>query len=164
MQLTNWKTLMGGLVLASAVALPGGAFADEHHGQHGGGDHGKGHHMQEMFDRMAEKLDLTEEQRAQLKTKREAHHDALKSLKKQKHELRDEIRTALDSGADQTKLDGLAAQLGAVELRMMQQHHQMHKELESVLTDEQKAKMEQMRSEHQERRMKRREERSATKQ
>ena len=163
MQLTNWKTLMGSLILASAVALPGAAFAGDHHGHHGDDHHGKGHHMQEMFDRMAEKLELTEAQKAQVKAKREAHHDALKSLKKQKRELRDEIRTALDSGADQTKLDGLAAQLGAVELRMMQQHHQMHKELESILTDEQKAKMEQMRKEHRERRMERHEGRSTTK-
>lgn len=160
MQLTNWKTLMGSLILASAVALPGAAFAGDHHGRQGGEHHGKGHHMQEMFDRMAEKLELTEAQKAQLKAKRETHHDALKSLKEQKHKLRDEIREALDSGADQTKLDGLAAQLGAVELRMMQQHHQMHKELEAVLSDEQKAKWEQMRKEHKERRMERRERRT----
>lgn len=147
MQSTNWKALAGGLMLAATVALPGTLLAADHHD--------KGHHGHEMLERMAEKLDLTEAQKAQLKAKREAQRDDWESLKKQKRELRDEIRTALDSGADQTKLDRLAGQLGAVELKMMQQKHQMHQDLEAILTDEQKAKLEQWHSERKERHMQR---------
>ncbi|MFI2810541.1 MULTISPECIES: Spy/CpxP family protein refolding chaperone [Microbulbifer] len=155
MQRSNWKKFAGSLVLASAVAVPGITLAGDH-----GNHHGKGHHHQEMFDRMADKLELTEGQRAQLEANREAGREKRRELRKEMHELRSQVREALDSGADQATLDSLAAKLGALEIKKMQQRHERHEQFQAILTDEQKAKLEQMHSERKERWKERRKQRT----
>lgn len=149
----NWNAMAGSLVLAAALAAPGVSMA------FGGEEHGPRHHKHKMFERMAEKLDLTEGQKAQLKADRDASRDAHMAQRKEMHELREQLREAIDSGADQATLDKLSAELGRQEVAQMQQRRQMQEQFESILTDEQKAKLEELKSERKERWQKRREER-----
>ena len=151
--MTSWKVMTGTMALAAVLAAPGMSVAFS------GGEHGPRHHKYQMFERMAEKLELTEGQKAQLKANRDASRESRMAGRKEMHELRDQLREAIDSGADQAALDQLSMELGRLEVARMQQRQQMQAQFESILTDEQKIKLEQMKSERKERWQKRRAER-----
>lgn len=150
----NWKAMTAGLMLAATLAVPGMTLAQNddfespvvikrvgHHGHHG-------HHF---FERMAQELDLTEGQKAQLKANREANKGVRKASREQRRELHKQIREALNSGADQATLDSLGAELGKLEIAKMQQMRERHQQFEAILTEEQKAKLEELKAERKER-------------
>lgn len=143
--MNKWKAMAGSLVLAGALAVPGITLAQDdmeppmpmehcHHGGH-------------FFERMADELDLTEGQKAQLKANREANREAHKAQREQMRQLHKQLREAIESGADQATLDNLGAQLGKLQVAKMQQMYTMQQQFEAMLTDEQKAKLEQLKSE-----------------
>lgn len=159
--MNKWKALAGSLVLGSTLATSGMVLAfpdgDEGHRGHKG-HHGGGHHKERMYEHLAEKLDLTEGQKAQLKADREAGKEARKAARKEMHEARQQLREAVESGADQATLDTLGAKIGELEVQRAQRMQQRRAQFESILTDEQKAKMEEMKAErkaHFEKRMER---------
>lgn len=162
----NWKAIAAGVALAGALAVPGMALAQAgddseprmYRGHHGHHDHRgpKGGHF---FGRMAEKLDLTEGQKAQLKANREANKADRQASREKMRELHKQIREAIDSGADQATLDGLGAELGKLQVAKMQQFQEQRQQFEAILTDEQKARLEEMKAERKARWKERREER-----
>ena len=149
----NWKVVTGTMALAAVLAAPGMSVAFS------GGEHGPRHHKHQMFERMAEKLELTEGQKAQLKANREAGRESRMAERKEMRELRDQLREAVDSEADQATLDQLSVELGRLKVAEMQRRKKMQEQFEAILTDEQKAKLEQMKSERKERWQERRAER-----
>ncbi|QKX18746.1 Spy/CpxP family protein refolding chaperone [Microbulbifer sp. YPW1] len=155
--MNKWKALAGSLVLGSALTTSGMvlAFPDEHQGHRGHKGHHGGHHKERMFEHLAEKLDLTEGQKAQLKANREASKEARKAQREEWHALRKQLREAIESGADQATLDSLGAELGKLEVQKMQRMHEKQVQFESILTDEQKAKLAEMKAERMERHEKR---------
>lgn len=66
---------------------------------------------------MARKLELTEGQKAQLKANRDSNSESRNAQRQQLQELRKEIYTALESGADQATLDQLGAELGKLQVQ-----------------------------------------------
>ena len=149
--MNKWKALAGTLILGSALTTSGMvmAFPDGDHGRgHHNGEHRKGgHHKERMFERLAEELELTEGQKAQMKADREAGKEARKADRQAMRDLRKQLREAIDSGADQATLDNLGAQLGKLEVAKMQHMHQKRQQFEAILTDEQKAKLEELKAE-----------------
>ncbi len=149
----NWKAMAGSLVLAGVLAVPATILAQEdnfeppmmfkHHGHHGG----------HFFEHMADELDLTEGQKAQLEANRDATREAHKAQRQQIRELHKQLREAIESGADQATLDSLGSELGKLQVAKMQQMHKQREQFEAILTDEQKAKLEQLKRERKERRM-----------
>jgi len=155
--MNKWKALAGSAILSSALIAPGMVMAFP------GGDHGPGHHKERMFEHLAEKLDLTEGQKAQLKANREANREARKADREELHAVRQQLQDAIESGADQATLDTLGAKLGQMEVARMQRMHDKWVQFESILTDEQKAKLEELKAErkaHHKERMKRWQERN----
>lgn len=156
----NWKAMAGSLVLAGALAAPGMSMA------FGGGDHHQGpHHFKHgMLERMADELDLTEGQKAQLKANRDANREARKAQRDKWREVHGKLREAIQSGADQATLDRLGAELGRLQVEKMQAMHEQRQQFETILTEEQKAKLEQMKADRkarwQERRKRRAERRN----
>ncbi|WP_193164546.1 Spy/CpxP family protein refolding chaperone [Microbulbifer hainanensis] len=144
----NWRAIAGSVVLAGALVAPGLSMA---FGPDDRGPGGPGHFREHMFERMADKLDLTEGQKAQLKANMEANREAHKAQREQMHELHKQLREAIESGADQATLDKLGAQLGKLEVAKMQEMQKMHEQFEAILTDEQKAKLKEMKAQHMER-------------
>ncbi|WP_237065665.1 Spy/CpxP family protein refolding chaperone [Microbulbifer guangxiensis] len=143
MKTTGLKKLAGSALLATLLAAPMATLADHHKGQ---GEGLKEEHHERMLERMAERLELTEGQKAQLKVNHEANREQRMAQRQEMRQLRQQIREAIDSGADQATLDRLGAQLGQLQVSQMQDRHRRHQELESILTDEQKAKLEEMKS------------------
>lgn len=155
----NWKAMLGSLALAGALATaPGLVAADEDREHH----HFRWHpfsHMHKDFDRLADKLELRDEQKAQLKEMHKAHKEEFKALSEESRKLHRQIHEAIKSGADQATLDSLGAQWGKVHVARMQMAHKHYREFEGTLSAEQKAKLEQMKAERMEKRRERREER-----
>lgn len=139
----NWKKAIACLGFAAVVSVPTLSIAGEFsHGHKDGHGHGhKAHMMEQRFDKMAEQLALTEGQKAQIQADREASRNEHKVLRQQAHELREEIRVAIQEGAEQSALDSYAAELGKLEIRKMQQRVDSHQQFLAVLTDEQKAEL-----------------------
>ncbi|WP_346836908.1 Spy/CpxP family protein refolding chaperone [Microbulbifer sp. SAOS-129_SWC] len=143
----QWKVIAGSVVLAGVMAAPVAVLAQDgdkppmrmwHHGMQGG----------HFFERMADELNLTEGQKAQLKANREANRAAAESQREEMRKLHQQLREALDSGADQATLDSLGAKLGKLEVARMQEMQKMRQQFDAILTDEQKAKLKQRKAEH----------------
>ncbi|MFV8781845.1 Spy/CpxP family protein refolding chaperone [Microbulbifer sp. SA54] len=141
-----WKALAGSAILSGALVAPGMVMAYPDH------DHGPGHHKHRMLEHMADELDLTEGQRAQLKANRDANKASRAAAREEMHALRKQLMEAIDGGGDQATLDSLGAKLGQLEVAKMQRMHEQRVQLESILTDEQKAKLEEMKAKHEARR------------
>lgn len=137
--MNKWKTTMSGLALAGALAVPAATLAQDDFRPHH-----RGHHF---IEHMAEELELTEGQVAQLKANREANRDARKAQRKQMRELHKQLREAIESGADQATLDELGVQLGQLHVAKMQEMQQMRQQFEAILTEEQKAGLKQLKAE-----------------
>ena len=132
------------LVMAIAVAVPiaiaqskDGGAKKEHHGMRGG-------------DRMAgaffHNLDLTDAQKAQMKQIRESHSQTLRPLMDQIHAKRQELRQASEGGTfNETLVTQKLNEIAPLEAKLMGERFRTHQEMLSVLTAEQKAKLEQSR-------------------
>lgn len=140
----NWKLAVSSLALAGVLVFPAATMA------YGGGE---GHHKR-GFEHIARELQLTEGQKAQLKANRDGTREARKAQREQMNELRKQIHTAIESGADQATVDQLGAELGKLKVQQMQNHYQMRQQFEAILTEEQKAKFEELKAERKEHRMK----------
>jgi len=140
----NWKLAVSSLALAGVLVFPAVTMA------YGGGE---GHHKR-AYEHIARELQLTEGQKAQLKANRDGTREARKAQREQMNELRKQIHTAIESGADQAAVDQLGAELGKLKVQQMQNHYQMRQQFEEILTEEQKAKFEELKAERKEHRMK----------
>jgi protein CpxP len=102
-------------------------------------------------DRMAgaffRNLDLTDAQKTQMKQIRESHGQTLRPLMEQIRAKRKELRDANSGG---TFNEALAAQklseIAPLEAKLMGEEFRTHQEMLSVLTAEQKTKLDQLRS------------------
>lgn len=134
---TTWAAAVG-----LALAVAGGstmAVAGE-----GGRTHGRGGHGFRGFHG----LDLTEEQRTQAKAIFEEQRKASEPQRAQMRELRQQMREQLDSGkADATAIGQLAIQTHAIGQQLREARERGHERFLAILTPEQKAKLEQMKSE-----------------
>lgn len=130
--------LSGTLVFAAGQA---DGNAGDFHGRHG--HHGHRGHME---GRLAAKLNLTDTQKAQLKSQREAFHAANQAFFDQVKATRKEARAAKQAN-DTAKLDSLKATIESQRAQMKQLRQQQHEQFLSVLTPDQKAQLEQMKAE-----------------
>lgn len=119
------------------------------HGQHGG--FGKGGHRGGrggMRGMMFRGVDLTEDQKAKIKTISESFRERTKSLHQELRAKRQELRQAGESG---TFNEALATQklteTAGLQAKLMGERFKMRQEMQAVLTAEQKAQIEQKRAE-----------------
>ena len=126
----------------------------ERHGGKGWDDHGQRGERGERGHRggrdgmMFRGINLTEDQKAKIKTISESFRARTESLHQELRAKRQELRQANDSG---TFNETLAAQklteTAGLEAKLMGERFKMRQEMQAVLTAEQKAQIEQKRSE-----------------
>jgi protein CpxP len=105
------------------------------------------------FDRMAEALDLTPEQREQIKAIRAAEQDKVAPLKEQLRKGREQLRVAAEQQPfDEAAVRALAADQAEIRTEMIVSHARVKNQIHALLTPEQREKAEQMRSSMKERR------------
>ena len=159
------KIVLAAIILAIVVAIPVAmaqsegksgrqGFAGKFHGRRGFGG-GEG--------RMFRGLDLTDAQKAQLKQIRESHSANIKALREQIHTTMKGLHQA-NQGAtfDEALVSQKLAQVAPLRAKLMGEEFKIRQESLSVLTAEQKAKMEQMREQFKSKRAERHAKKSAT--
>ena len=153
--MNKWKALAGSLIIGGALTTSGlvMAFPDGDHGPRG--HHKGGFHQEQMFDRLADELDLTEGQIAQLEANREAGKENRKADRKAMREVHKQLREAIESGADQAALDTLAVKLGQLKVKKFQRIHEQRAQFESILTPEQKTRLDELKAKREARHEKR---------
>ena len=91
-------------------------------------------------------LDLTDAQKAQMKSIRESHDQSIRPLMEQIRAKRQEIRQANEGGTfNEALVTQKLTEIAPLEAKMMGEQFRLHQEMLSVLTAEQKAKLEQSR-------------------
>ena len=139
----------GAAVLALGLAGVGLA-ADEGAGRGEGFGHRGMHGGRHGGDFRA--LNLTDDQKAQLKSMREQQREAMKPVFEQQRALREQIRAALESAKpDATRIGQLEIQSHQLRLQMKAEHEKAMAAFANVLTPEQKAQWEKMRQERKQR-------------
>ncbi|MCH9691837.1 MAG: hypothetical protein K0U59_07220 [Gammaproteobacteria bacterium] len=96
--------------------------------------------------RFADRLELDENQQAQLKLYREAILESCNADRKQAKALRKRLRRAISSGADRNLLDDIGAELGHLEVTRAETKYLLRQEFQAVLTGEQKVLLKQLRA------------------
>lgn len=137
-------------VMALAIAVPIAiAQSKEAGGQRQRHAEGREHGMRgggRMAGASFRNLDLTDAQKAQMKQIRESHSQSLRPLMEQIRAKRQEIRQASESGTfNEALVTQKLSEIAPLEAKLMGERSRLHQETLSVLTAEQKAKLEQSR-------------------
>ena len=91
-------------------------------------------------------LDLTDAQKAQMKSIRESHAQSVRPLAEQIRAKRKEIREASAGGTfNESLVAQKLSEIAPLEAKLMGERSRLHQEMLSVLTAEQKSKLEQAR-------------------
>ncbi|PWQ96161.1 Spy/CpxP family protein refolding chaperone [Leucothrix arctica] len=144
-------------LLASTLGLGAtAAQADNHdsgkkgqgHAKHEGGKHQSkksGKRGGNMMKRMTEKLSLTEDQQAQIKTLRESQKELSQALRAEKKALYTEIKALDTTSADyDSEVAALADKKAMVDRKAFIQRSTARQQFEAVLTAEQRVTMKEM--------------------
>jgi Spy/CpxP family protein refolding chaperone len=139
--------LAGSIAVAQSVKTDQGTDRGNGQRKHGDGQrgHGRGERGgREMGGGIFKQLNLTDDQKAKMKQIRESFAVANKPLREQLRAKRQELRQANEGG---TFNEALATQklteLAALQAKMMGAEFTLHQQMQSILTAEQKAQLEQ---------------------
>jgi Spy/CpxP family protein refolding chaperone len=92
-----------------------------------------------FFQRIAQRLNLTDDQKAQIKTILRSEKDTLKPLLGQLHSARENLRAAIRaSNANETTVRAAAARVAAVEADLAVERMKIYGKIAPILTDEQR--------------------------
>ena len=148
------KSVAAALVLAVAIAVPvvlaqttddGGRKGRRDHAGHFGKRHGMG--------RLFSQLDLTDAQKAQIKQIHQNSRQELRPLAEEIRAKRQEIRQAQSAGTvDEALIRQKLTEIAPLEAKLMAERARIHEQTLSVLTAEQRTKLEQLREQFKSRR------------
>ncbi len=142
---TNFRSLavaLLALVLCGAATLSYAQQSDQTGAAAGWGGHRHGH-----MGYLAKQLNLTDAQKAQIKTMMQAQRATLRPLMQQMAQNRLAMLNATASGAfDQAKVQAIATQQSQITAQLAVQKASLHSQIyNTVLTADQKAKADQLR-------------------
>jgi Spy/CpxP family protein refolding chaperone len=113
---------------------------------------GMGPHMMGF---MAKKLNLTDDQKTQMKAVFEKEHPTIKPLMQQQRQIDLQLRQYVEGTFDQAKVQALAAQKAQIQAQLTVQETRIHNELYQLLTPDQQSQLKQMEAQHEARRQQR---------
>lgn len=141
---------LSAIALAASIAVAQSVKTDQGNGQKTRGDWQRGrgerknHGWGGMQGAFLHRLNLTDDQKAKMKQIRESFGERNKPLREQLRAKRQELRQANDGG---TFNEALATQklteMAGLQAKLMGEEFKLHQEMQSVLTAEQKAQLEQ---------------------
>jgi len=112
---------------------------------HGFGMHG------EMMGFFARKLNLTDDQKTQMKAIVEKEHPAMKALHQQERQIDQQLRQYVEGTYDEAKVQAIAAQKAQIEVQMTVAETRIHNQMYQILNADQKAQLKQMQADHESR-------------
>ncbi len=135
------KILLVTLLSAGLIAAGGTALAHKGGGWRGG----EGPRMERMMERMAERLELDEEQRASIQAIIEQNRPAMQEHRRAMRENRQALHELMRGGtADEPTVRSLAEAQGDLTAEMIVERALMMQSIREVLTPEQQARAERM--------------------
>ena len=146
------KALLAGVLIVSSLGLVGTATAKQYSdrsdcergGQHMGASYKQGHKGFNL-DRMARKLDLGDDQRAQIETIMEASKQQMSEQRDKMQALREQLRTlTMQSPLDEAALRSVADARGDLQADMIVLRAQQRARINAVLTEAQRAELQEM--------------------
>lgn len=147
-KLNRTKAILLSSILAIAVAVPiavaqttdNGGGKGRAHWQH------RGRRGGDFGGRMFRGLDLTDAQKAQMKQIRENHHQTVQPLMQELRAKRQELRQASEAGSFNESLAAQKlAEIAPLQAKLMGEQFKLHQDMLSVLTPEQKTKLDERR-------------------
>jgi periplasmic protein CpxP/Spy len=148
------KSIQYRLLIAAMAVLLGSAIAKSQtatdapppqpmHGYaHGMGM--EGHHM----GFLAKQLNLTDDQKAQMKAIMQKEHPTMKPLFQQEHQINQQLRAYVEGSYDEAKVRALATQKAQLDVEKTVAETRVHNQLYQLLTADQQAKLKQIEANH----------------
>jgi periplasmic protein CpxP/Spy len=93
-------------------------------------------------------LNLTDDQKAQMKTIMQKAHPAMKPLFEQSHQIELQLHQYAEGNYDDAKVRALAAQKAQIETEMTVQHTKIHNQMYQLLTADQQSKLKELEAQH----------------
>jgi Spy/CpxP family protein refolding chaperone len=145
------KSFHSRLLIAALAVLMGTAMAQSQTSadapppqpMHGHG-HGMGMGMDGHMGFFAKQLNLTDDQKAQMKAILQKEHPAMKPLFEQQHQIDVQLRQYVEGSFDQAKVQALAAQKAEIQAQMTVAETRVHNQLYQLLTADQQSQLKQM--------------------
>ena len=112
-----------------------------------------GHHFRMDTDSptamfLLHKLNLTDEQKAQMHAIMKKEHPAMQPLFQQQHDLDVQLRQYVEGPYDEAKVQALAQQKAQVEAQLTVAQTRVHNQLYALLTPEQQSQLKELEAQH----------------
>ena len=101
---------------------------------------GMGPHMEFL----SKKLNLTDEQKAQMKAIMQKEHPTLHPLMQQQHQLDLQLRQYAEGGFDEAQVRALATKKAQIQTQLTVEETRIHNEMYQMLTSDQQSQLKQM--------------------
>jgi Spy/CpxP family protein refolding chaperone len=101
-----------------------------------------------MMGFFAKQLNLTDEQKTQMKAIMQKEHPAVKPLMQQGHQIDQQLRQYVEGTYDAAKVQALAAQKAQIQVQLTVAETRIHNELYQTLTADQQSQFKQMEANH----------------
>ena len=112
-------------------------------------DHGHGFGMEgHRMGFFGKALNLTDEQKAQMKTIMQKEHPAMKPLFQQQRQIDQQLRQYVQGPYDEAKVRALATQKAQVQIELTVAETRVHNQMYQLLTPDQQSKMKEMEANH----------------
>ena len=102
-----------------------------------------------LMGRLAQKLNITDDQKTQMKAVLQKERPTVEPLIQQEHQIDTQLRQYVEGTFDQSKVQALAAQKAQIQIQLTVQQTRIHNELYQLLTPDQQSQLKQMEAEHQ---------------
>ena len=133
--------LMGSAIAKSQTVTADAPLPPPMHG-HG---FGMDDHMMGFF---AKQLNLTDDQKTQMKAVMQKEHPAMKPLMQQQRQIERQLRQYVEGTYDEAKVRALATQKAQVDVELTVAQTRVHNELYQLLTPDQQAQLKEMEANH----------------
>jgi periplasmic protein CpxP/Spy len=143
---------LSAIALAASIAIAQKVKTGRGDGQRSRGDWQRGHGRGEgedggwggMRGAFLQKLNLTDDQKAKIKQIRDSFGERNKPLREQLHAKRQELRQATEGGTfDEALVTQKLTDMAGLQAKLMGEEFKLHQDMQSLLTAEQKAQLEQ---------------------
>ena len=101
-----------------------------------------------MMGFFAKQLNLTDDQKTQMKAIMQKEHPAVKPLMQQGHQIDQQLRQYVEGTYDAAKVQALAAQKAQIQIQLTVAETRIHNQLYQMLTADQQSQLKQMEANH----------------
>jgi len=97
---------------------------------------------------LAAKLNLTDDQKTQMKALMQKERPTMQPLHQQERQIDQQLRQYVEGNFDQAKVAALAGQKAQIQAQLTVEETKIHNQLYQLLTDDQKTQLKQMEANH----------------